>query len=430
MRMRTTLRRTGLAVVLVAAMVGAALLLANHLGGPTVVSTASGAPADVQMQPAAGGADQGDALQAAIDGLQAGQRLVLSPGVYVVGRVLAMRGEQVVVSGYGATLVATNPDQQAIMMTGKNSTLVGVTLNGIGSERLESATSAKVAVDGEGIQVLDVNINGGASAGIFVSRGSSIALVGNKVTGTLADGIHITGSSHDVLVQDCSVTATGDDMVGIVSYQRDGAVTQNVYVTGNYLAGNAWGRGVAVVGGANVTVTGNWIEGVQKAAAVMVAQEDGYRTADVTNVLIASNSIADDQNATQPGNNRAPTGHAAIDLNTGSGSVSQVLVTGNQITRTRFDGFRAQGNICRTGITGNRFAAVSGTPVSLQYRNCAADQFICDTNTLDGASLAVPPGCSGAGSIQVSGADASRLPQVRTSLRRALNAALPPPRAG
>ncbi|CAG2135360.1 right-handed parallel beta-helix repeat-containing protein [Cupriavidus plantarum] len=415
--MKPVLRRTlwlGLALAALAA--AAVAIFPERWHAPTPISDAVGAPADVPFGP--NGQDQTDALQSAIDGLQAGQRLLLAPGSYTVSRVLTVSREQVVVSGYGATFVATNPDQQAIVMNGRNSTLVGLTLRGVGTQRLESATSAKVVVDGEGIQVLDVTIQGGASAGIFVSRGHSIALIGDKVSGTLADGIHITGGSRDVLVQDSSVTATGDDMVGIVSYQRDGEQTRNIYVTGNYLAGNAWGRGVAVVGSADVTVVGNWVEGVQKAAAIMVAQEDGYRTMDATNVLIASNSIADDQNATQPGNNRMATGHAAIDVNTDSGSVSRLQVMGNQIIRTRFDGFRAQGNICGVGITGNRFGAIGGTPIALLYRNCTAEQFACGSNTLDGGGLSVPSGCSGGGSIQVAGADASRLPQVRSSYRR------------
>jgi len=412
-------RRLGIAAAIAAVAAGGIALLAQWPQTVAPVSPAIGAPADVVVQPGASGTDQADVLQAALDNLQPGQRLVLAPGSYLVGRVLAVRREQVVLSGYDATLVASNPDQQAIQITGANSTLVGVTLKGTGTQRLESATSAKVIVDGTGIQVLDVTIEGGASAGIFVSRGVGIALVGDKISGTLADGIHITGGSQDVLVQNSSVTATGDDMVGIVSYQRDNAQTRNIYVTSNYLAGNAWGRGVAVVGSADVTVAGNWIEGVQKAAAVMVAQEDGYRTSDATNVLVASNTIADNQNATQPGNNRTATGHAAIDINTGSGSVTRVQVTGNRVTRTRFDGYRAQGNICQADISNNRFAAIGGTAIALPYRNCSADQFTCGTNTLDGATLAPASGCSGAGSIQAAGADASRLPQVRTYLRRA-----------
>lgn len=417
--MKRSLRSAGLAgAILAVVAVGAILFQSNHASGPGRAFTAAGATADIAVAPAGNGIDQADALQATLDALQAGQRLVLAPGTYVVGRVLNVRRDQVVVSGYGATLVATNPDQQAIFMTGTDSTLVGVTLVGVGTQRLESATSTKVAVDGQGIQVLDVTVQGGASVGIFVSRGSGVALVGNKVQGTLADGIHITGGSRDVLVQSNAVTATGDDMVGIVSYLRDDAPSRNIYVTGNYLAGNAWGRGVAVVGGADVTVTGNVIEGVQKAASVMVSQEDSYRTANASNVLVSGNAIADDQDAVQPGNSRPAAGHGAIELDSGSGTVTQVLVTGNQVTRTGFDGFRALGNICGFRVTTNRFASIGGTPLSIQARNCAPQQMICDGNTLDGAGLAAPPPCAGNGTVPVTGADATRLPVVRASLRQ------------
>ena len=89
--------------------------------------------ADATVSPAVNGSDQADALQAALDGLQVGQRLVFAPGQYVVGHSLTVGNQQVVVSGYGATLVATNPNDQAIIMNGKNSTVAGLTLNGTSS---------------------------------------------------------------------------------------------------------------------------------------------------------------------------------------------------------------------------------------------------------------------------------------------------------
>jgi len=410
-------RKGAAASVLTAVALAALVLWLGSRKAPGGSIDAVGATTDVAVQPIAGGADQAAALQAALDSLQPGQRLVLAPGNYRVGNVLAIRGEQVVVSGYGATLTATSPDAQAVEITGRNATLVGVTLVGTGTQRLESSTSAKVSVDGYGIQVLDVTIRGGASAGIFVSRGNSIALVGNKVNGTLADGIHITGGSRDVLVQDNSVTATGDDMIGIVSYQRDGTINQNILVSANYLAGNAWGRGASIVGGTDVTLANNWIEGVQKAAAVLIAQEDGYRTAGVTNVQVTDNMISDIENATRPGNNRLAAGHAAIDINTGTGSVARVLVAGNQVTRATYDGFRAVGNVCNVRVSRNRFVTIGGAALSLQVRNCPTDAWTCDGNTLDGTGIALT-GCNGTGAPQVSGADRTRLPQVRTALRQ------------
>jgi parallel beta-helix repeat protein len=373
---------------------------------------------DVVAFPAADGGDQADALQALLDNLQQGQRLVLTPGTYVVGHSLNVRSRSAIVSGYGATFVATNANDQSIAMTGRNSTVAGLTLRGTGTTRLETATSAKISVSGSGIQVLDVTIQGGASAGIFVSGGASVAIVGNKVLSTLADGIHITGGSSNVLVKDNTVTGTGDDMLAVVSYQKDGALNRNVLLTGNALSGNPWGRGISVVGGADVTITGNTVQGVQKAAGILIAQEDGYRTYGVSNVLIVSNVVTDIENSTSPGNDRPPAQHAAIDMNTGSGLVNLVSVTGNQIARANFGGVRALDNVCQYRISGNAFTAIAGTPVSLQSRGCSPSQIICGANTLDGSTLAPPVGCSATGTLSVTGADASRLPQIRTSLRQ------------
>ena len=376
------------------------------------------AVADATVHPAADGGDQADVLQEGLDALQTGQRLVLSPGQYVVGHSLVVKNRQVVMSGYGATLVATDANDQAVVVNGRDSTVAGLTLVGTGARRLETATSAKVVVSGTGIQVLDVTIQGGASAGIFISGAVNIAIAGNKVLSTLADGIHITGRSRNVLVQGNTVTGNGDDMVAVVSYEKDGALSSNVLVTGNSLSGNYWGRGISVVGGTAVTITGNTVQGVQKAAGVLVAQEDGYRTYNSTNILITNNVISDIENSTNPGNDRPPAQHAAIDLNTGSGLVTLVSVTGNQISRANYGGFRALGNVCQFRISGDIFGAIAGTPVSLQSRGCSASQIICGSNTLDGTTLVPPAGCSATGTLAVPGANAALLPAIRTSLRQ------------
>jgi hypothetical protein len=207
-------------------------------------------------------------------------------------------------------------------------------------------------------------------------------------------------------------------MVAVVSYENDGALSRNVLVTGNALSGNTWGRGVSVVGGSNVTITANTVQGVQKAAGILVAQEDGYRTYSATNIVIANNVISDIENSTNPGNDRPVAQHAAIDLNTGSGSVMLVSVTGNQITRANYGGFRALGNVCQYRVSGDTFTSIAGAPLSLQSRGCSASQIVCGANTQDGKTVVPPVGCSATGTFSIVGADASRLPLIRTSVRQ------------
>ncbi|WP_239511320.1 right-handed parallel beta-helix repeat-containing protein [Burkholderia sp. JP2-270] len=372
--------------------------------------------ADVTVFPAADGSDQAGMLQKAFDSLKAGQRLVIAPGRYVVGHSLAVTVPQVVISGYGATLVATNPADQTIVMSGTGSTLVGVTLAGTGTTRLTTPASTKVEVTGAGVQVLRVTIDGGAGGGIFVFGGSGVAIVGNTVRATLADGIHTTYGSTNVLVQNNTVTGTGDDLIAVVSYVGDGHVNSNVLIDHNAVSGNAWGRGISVVGGQAVTISNNTVDGVQKAAGILVAQEDSWKTYGVSNVAITGNVVTNIQNS-NVNNGLLPTQQAAIELDTWTGTVTDVAVTGNRVSGSGYAGFRAYGNVCSFSVTGNTFSSIAGSPMSLLSSGCAASQIVVDANRLgDGSVLARPSGTSATGTFTVTGADASLMPQVRTGV--------------
>ncbi|WP_417903643.1 right-handed parallel beta-helix repeat-containing protein [Burkholderia territorii] len=372
--------------------------------------------ADVTVYPAADGSDQADALQKAFDSLRAGQRLVIAPGRYVVGHSLAVTVPQAVISGYGATLAATNPADQTIVMSGAGSTLVGVTLAGTGTTRLTTPESTKVEVTGSDVQILGVTIQGGASAGIFVFGGNGIAIVGNTVRATLADGIHTTYGSTNVLVQNNTVAGTGDDLIAVVSYLGDGRLSGNVLIDHNAVSGNAWGRGITVVGGQAVTISNNTVDAVEKAAGILVAQEDSWKTYGSSNVVITGNIVTNIQ-TTNANNGLQPTQQGAIELDTWSGTVSDVTVADNRVSGSGYAGFRASGNVCSFSVTGNTFSSIAGLPVGLLTNGCTANQIVVDANRLgDGSLLALPAGASFAGTFAVTGANASLMPQVRTGL--------------
>ncbi len=398
---------------------GAASSVAGTASGAAPLPTQganSALVADLTVYPAADGSDQADALQKAFDSLKTGQRLVIAPGRYVVGHSLTVSVPQAVISGYGATLAATNPADQTIVMSGTGSTLVGVTLVGTGTTRLTTPASTKVEVTGAGVQVLQVTIDGGASAGIFVFGGNGVAIVGNTVHATLADGIHTTNGSINVLVQNNTVTATGDDLIAVVSYLGDGRLSSNVLIDHNAVSGNPWGRGIAVVGGQAVTISNNTVDGVQKAAGILVAQEDSWNTYGASNVMITGNVVTNIQNS-NVNNGLQPTQQAAIELDTWTGTVTNVAVTGNSVSGSGYAGFRAYGNVCSFSVTGNTFSSIAGAPLSLLASGCAASQIVVDANRLgDGSLMALPSGSSAKGAFNVTGADASLMPQVRTGL--------------
>ncbi|AOI59851.1 right-handed parallel beta-helix repeat-containing protein [Burkholderia diffusa] len=405
------------------------MCMAGGLAWPGSAVAASGTPApvalhanlpDAYVRPAADATDQADMLQRALDALQPGQRLMFAPGRYVIGRSLVVRQPNVVLSGYGATLIATTPDDQTIEMRGDGTTLVGFRLAGTGTTRLTTPASTKVEVTGRGVQVLDNVIDGGAGAGIFVFGGADVAIVGNEVLSTLADGIHMTHGARNVLVQGNVVRGTGDDMIAVVSYQAEGVLTRNVLITGNSLEGNPWGRGITVVGGANVTISNNIVRNVQVSSGILVAQEDSNRTAGSSDIRIESNSIADIQTTTGRPDSRPITRQAAIEVSTWSGSVSRVTVVGNRVSHARFDGIRLSGNVSGVRLANNQLSEIGGMPVRID----ATDD--CATDRPPTASRAPAKGTPCAAARQplstagdAAGADTILLPRVRESVRRA-----------
>ncbi|WP_240461975.1 right-handed parallel beta-helix repeat-containing protein [Burkholderia sp. Nafp2/4-1b] len=381
---------------------------------------------DAYVRPDPAAVDQAVALQRMLDALQPGERLIFAPGRYVLGRSLVVRQPNVVLSGYGATLIATNPDDQVIEMRGTGTTLVGFRLAGTGTTRLTTPESSKIEVTGRGVQVLDNVIDGGAGAGIFVFGGADVAIVGNEVLSTLADGIHLTHGSRNVLVEGNVVRGTGDDMIAVVSYQAEGVLTRNVLIVGNSLEGNPWGRGITVVGGANVTISRNIVRNVQVSAGILVAQEDSNRTAGSSDVRVEHNVIADIQTATGRTDPRPVTQQAAIEVSTWSGSVSRVTVIGNRVSHARFDGIRLWGNVSGVRLADNQLSGIGGMPVRVgPAPDCAvgsaAARSTSQGNQADpahGAPCALARESQSAAADAL-GADTSLLPRVRESVRRA-----------
>ena len=332
------------------------------------------------------------------------------PGRYVVGRSLVVRQRHVVLSGFGATLMATVPGNQTIEMRGDGTTLVGFHLKGTGATRLDTPESTKVEVTGHDVQVLDNVIDGGASAGIFVFGGSDVAIVGNQVHSTLADGIHMTHGARNVLVHGNVVRGTGDDMIAVVSSGRRGGEPQRADYR-QLARRQRMGRGITVVGGTDVTISNNIVRDVQVSAGILVAQEDSYRTYGVSDVRVENNVVSSIQTAAGRTDPRPLTQQAAIDVSTWSGSVTRVVVIGNRVSRARFAGIRVWGNVSQYRIADNRLSAIGGMPVQVGGGGgCPSGGAKAAPCT---AQVAQPA------PIDTVGADTSALPQVREALRQA-----------
>lgn len=219
--------------------------------------------------------------------------LYLADSTFTYEGVLVLDGIRVFGSG---TLQAADAAESAVVLTGVGPELHGVTVRSpAASSRLATDESAAVVVrDAVGFVVENVTIRRAASAGVLVRRSSEGRIAGNRIGGTLADGIHVTGGSHDVEILYNRLRNTGDDLIGLVSYRTDQSRVHDISVhhnTGNNRALlDPHGRGIAVIGPYGVKVRANRITGTS-GAGIYLASEPGWRTYGVEDVRVTRNVI-------------------------------------------------------------------------------------------------------------------------------------------
>jgi hypothetical protein len=360
--------------------------------------------------------DDTQALQTAFDALKPSQTLVFAPGRYLHRKSLRITVKGTTLLGPGATLHATNPDDQSLGISADGVSLYGLTLTAATEGRKSGNSHHRIRVIGLAIEgstrispVFDTLIahtriqppdgasgktaNSSSGAGIFLYRARRFVIANNLISRTLADGIHMTAGTGDGVVVGNTVRQTGDDMIAVVSYLRPGPTTSlgsaselsarydslaatglahNILIARNDVSGNYWGRGISVVGGANVTLRDNFIHDVPigAGAGILLAREQGYFTFGVENVLIEGNRLQN-IHVTQPSYtvkaSASASQHGAIELHSfvfqdeGNDAllsdrlaVRRVLIRNNQISGVRTPGVRA-------GVRGNGLEALKGS---------------------------------------------------------------------
>lgn len=303
-----------------------------------------------------GRTDDTGAIQRALDRLRPGQRLVFPPATCCHSARLVVRRAGVTLDGRGARLHALNPDDQALQVTADGVLIEGFTLTAVTDGRRLAPWHSRIAVWREderpivGVRIVGNRIveagepgsagaNSSSSAGIFLQRARRFRIEGNTVRRSLADGIHITGGSRQGRVVGNTVRETGDDLIAVVSYlgvpgtretaaavartlesRRSLHLVRHIVVADNHVAGNYWGRGIAVVGGEDVLIARNAIADTSHGAGVYIAREQGYATFGVRRVRVEGNTIRRVQTTDPAYTTLAPplrtrrAGHGAIEL--------------------------------------------------------------------------------------------------------------------
>jgi hypothetical protein len=339
--------------------------------------------------------DDTDAIQRALNSLSPGEWLVFPPGRYQHSKSLHVKVPNTVLWGDGATLHATNPADQAVMLEADGASIYKFTLTGVTDKRRSAPWESRIAVFGgaKSARLLTGNVvrgnriteagdpgtplaNSSGSAAIFIYHATNFLVAENAVSRSLSDGIHVTAGSSYGRVLNNTVKETGDDMIAVVSYIGDPStraaevaadfdarkalgLNHHIIIANNSVSGQYWGRGISVVGGENIVIEHNTIDRTTHGAAIYIARETSYLTFGVRNVLVRDNTISDVQTTTPvytagTVSSMAPkTGHGAIEVYSwlfedeaadpklaDALSVQDIRIESNTIDRARNDGTR------------------------------------------------------------------------------------------
>lgn len=333
--------------------------------------------------------DDSLAIGAALIAVKPGGTIFFPPGTYAHARVIKISNSDLTLMGQDAALLATNPDQSAIVLVGNNITLSGLIVTSApSSSRGTSDDHSGLVVKGVGNRVIGNVISDTKSTGIWISGGKNYEIACNRVFNTKSDGIHSTDGASQGLVRYNNVFNSGDDGIAVVSYNLAQRASQ-IVVENNSVEHIRWGRGLSVIGSTDVTIRRNRVSLIAMAAGIIVAREASFGTPGAGNVVIEDNVIGDIQQNIQPLGFGRRTGHGAIEINsdddTPALAIDGVTIGRNVIDGSAYDGIRLLGNVCDVAIDGNQMTGVRGDPISVHSR-CPNPIERCANNSSGGLS--------------------------------------------
>lgn len=295
--------------------------------------------------------------------LKSGGAVRFGPGTYRHNRVVNVDRPGIAFVGRDATLLAGDPSHAAIFVSGDGSSLRDLTITSTDPRtRGDRNEHSGIAVMGRRNAIFRVRVSRSKSAGIIVLGAQDFLIACSAVSGTKADGIHVSRESQNGRVISNTVWNSEDDGIAVVSYRPDRQAA-HVVIEGNTVGHIRWGRGIAVVGSNNVIIRRNTISSVAMAAGIIVAREAFWNTHGAANVLIEANSISDIQQSLAPLDGRERTAQAAIDINSDDDdpalAVTDVRIVRNTVRGSGYDGIRLNGNVARVSISENELEDIA-----------------------------------------------------------------------
>lgn len=291
----------------------------------------------VGMELPEGNVDRQQELQHIFDrATETGQRVELSAGIYRHSGLLYIRGIDVSGVGPATVIQGTTRNNSSIVLTGSGAKLshVKLTYNSTTRSGYDQSVEALVK-DADHFEVSDLTIDGGDGAGILVRNAHHGIIANNDIRNTLADSIHMTDGSSDIIVHDNTTHYSGDDGVAVVSYERDGKKVHDIEAFHNTIIDNKVARGMSVVGGDNVYYHDNFIKCSGPWAGIYIASESSFKTFGASNIRIINNIVKD---CGQRGS-----GYDAISTYSDYNNNEHILFEGNVLVDSKWMGFHIAG---------------------------------------------------------------------------------------
>ena len=335
------------------------------------------------------------AIQNALNYAAANGLAVYVPaGTFAYSGTLTDNGVAFYGAGTSSILKALNGAQEALTLTGNDASVSNLQIDGTGSTRLSNPQSCAVlAYQATNYTIQNVLINGSSSGGIMSQDSSYGSVLNNTVENTLADSITSIDGSNNITITGNRILNSGDDGISIVSYVGS-PIVHDITEAGNTVIGNNWGRGMSVVGGDNIQISGNNIQGGTSGdAGIYIAAESEWNTQGVANVTVNANTLIN------AGGAPSGTGQGAVTVYNSQGSayaISGVTINGNQIDNPLSQAFQFVGNGVETVQVTNNTDYTSGSSL-VSNGNPSAGITYSGNTMLPTSSYTTPLVASGGG---------------------------------
>ncbi len=216
-------------------------------------------------------------------------KIYVPEGVYIYSSHLSLKGVEMFGEGENSVLSAVNPLDAAIFLEGVAPEVRKIKIISNANARDSSLNAHGITVyNSQNFKIEEMIIYNSAGAGVMIYGSSQGEVVGNEISNSWADGIHITNKSNNVTVKSNILTNTGDDSIAVVSYIAQGEKTHNIIVDNNHIS-NSKTRGISLMGD-NLYATNNIVKNT-RCAGIYSVSENSYNLFDSRNILIENNEI-------------------------------------------------------------------------------------------------------------------------------------------